>query len=533
MIETLATLTRSLAETDLHAPPQAGAVWFQQRSSPSIGAYNGASSQDAALATWSTSSGSPDADLLGDQRTLVDRTRDLIRNDGIAAGAKRTLGSKVVGTGFRLSADPDWRALGETFEWKKAWAPQIEAIWRQATHSTYIDKRQMCNIHGLTRQVQDSIIDAGESLAVCYYEKSPFATFGLRVQIIDPDRLVNPAGQRNDERFRNGIERDKYGKPVAYWIADSHPGDRYFSWTAQSQTVKRVPARTPWGRPIVLHTFDIDRPEQSRGVSQFTSALAPFKILGKFTDAELKAAVVNAYVAMTIETPLDSATVSSMFDGGYDGMVKAGQQAYGRARMSPAMIMKLNPGDIAKSHNPGRPNPAFEPFVKTFYMMIGAALGLPVEVLLNNWSDSNYSSAKAALGELWQVVAQSRQLLAEGFLTPLLEMVIEEAIDLKLIEAEDFYRDRHLYSRARWIGPGRGFLDPLKEADAQKVRLQTTSTLEIECAEQGLDWQEVLEQRAFEQERRKELGLPDDKPVQPGTAYPSDEPEDPAQEQAA
>ena len=35
------------------------------------------------------------------------------------------------------------------------------------------------------------------------------------------------------------------------------------------------------------------------------------------------------------------------------------------------------------------------------------------------------------------------------------------------------------------------------------------STLEKECAEQGLDWEEVLEQRAAEQAKMRELGIPD------------------------
>ncbi|MGC4052928.1 MAG: hypothetical protein QM757_26675 [Paludibaculum sp.] len=34
------------------------------------------------------------------------------------------------------------------------------------------------------------------------------------------------------------------------------------------------------------------------------------------------------------------------------------------------------------------------------------------------------------------------------------------------------------------------------------------STLEDECAEQGKDWEEVLEQRAVEHARMKQLGLP-------------------------
>jgi capsid protein len=77
-----------------------------------------------------------------------------------------------------------------------------------------------------------------------------------------------------------------------------------------------------------------------------------------------------------------------------------------------------------------------------------------------------------------------------------------------MIEAPDFYEKAELYLRAKWIGPGRGQIDPTKEAEAAQIRMDTfTSTLEEECAEQGRDWEEVLEQRAVEVARMKELDL--------------------------
>jgi capsid protein len=64
------------------------------------------------------------------------------------------------------------------------------------------------------------------------------------------------------------------------------------------------------------------------------------------------------------------------------------------------------------------------------------------------------------------------------------------------------------YARAKWIGPGRGWIDPVKEAEAAQIRMASMiSTLEAECAEQGLDWNDVAEQRALETARLKQLGL--------------------------
>jgi len=79
---------------------------------------------------------------------------------------------------------------------------------------------------------------------------------------------------------------------------------------------------------------------------------------------------------------------------------------------------------------------------------------------------------------------------------------------MSLVDAPDFYENRYAYTRCKWIGPGRGWVDPVKEAQACQIRMDIgLSTLEAECAGQGLDWEEVLEQRAREKAKLAELGL--------------------------
>lgn len=77
-----------------------------------------------------------------------------------------------------------------------------------------------------------------------------------------------------------------------------------------------------------------------------------------------------------------------------------------------------------------------------------------------------------------------------------------------LVDAPDFYANRYAYTRCKWIGPGRGWVDPVKEAQACQLRMEIgLSTLENECASQGLDWEEVVEQRVREKNKLKEMGL--------------------------
>jgi capsid protein len=127
-----------------------------------------------------------------------------------------------------------------------------------------------------------------------------------------------------------------------------------------------------------------------------------------------------------------------------------------------------------------------------------------------------------------------REWLSTYWCDPIFELWLEEAVQRGEIDAPDFYENKAAYCRCQWVGPGRGWIDPLKEAAAAEKRMQTSqSTLERECAEQGLDWEEVLEQRARERNRALELGLQDvhAPPAQGGApgqqeTYPSDEEDD-------
>ena len=100
----------------------------------------------------------------------------------------------------------------------------------------------------------------------------------------------------------------------------------------------------------------------------------------------------------------------------------------------------------------------------------------------------------------------------EQVVCPVHYAVMEEAFDRGYIAqpkgAPDFYDLPGAYLAARWIGPGRGYVDPTKEAEAASMRMDSlTSTLEAECAEQGRDFEEVLDQIAVENELLAERGL--------------------------
>jgi lambda family phage portal protein len=316
--------------------------------------------------------------------------------------------------------------------------------------------------------------------------------------------------------MRAGIEINAYGAPLAYWIKKTHPGDSFvgaatFAWMAAADDWRRIPTLTPWGRKRVLHIHDKERTGQSRGKPLFSAVMKQFRMLDKYQSSELQAAVINAMIAAFVETPLDQDSMVEMFGGDTDQYL-ADRNAYikNRVRLKGGAVMPLYPGDKMSSFSPNRPSDKFAPFVDAMNRHVAASLNMPYELLLKDFSKTNYSSARAALLEAWRFFNGRRKWLSDHWAQPVYELWLEEVVDAGLIDAPGFDEHRRAYARAFWIGPGRGWVDPVKEARAAQIRMDIgVSTLERECAEQGLDWEEVLEQRARERKRMAELDLLD------------------------
>ncbi|WDU57869.1 phage portal protein [Pseudemcibacter aquimaris] len=466
-------------------------------------AHRAASTAARELASWLPHAGSADSDLIPELGTLVSRSRDLVRNHGVASGAIQTLTDNVVGTGLRLAAQPDYKSLGKDKAWADEWSRQVESQWRSWAETTDCDAARSLNFAGMTSQVFRSSMLNGEALALPLWLKG--RSFSTVIQLVEPDRLSNPDGKQDGKRLRGGIEIDQYGAPKAYWIRKNHPGDVLISLGVEDDW-QRIPIQTAFGRRRVLHIADFERSGQKRGKPLLTSVMPLFKMLDHYERSELQAAVVNAMIAAFIETPLDGEAIGEMFGGSVDDYIAARNEW--KVRLQGGAIIPVFPGDKVSPFTPSRPNSGYGQFVENVLRHIGTGLNIPFELLMKDFSKTNYSSARAALMEAWRYFMGRRQWLATYWARPVYELWLEEAVSEGLVEAPGFYQNRAAWTRSKWIGPGRGWIDPVKEAEASRIRMENgLSTLEEECASQGLDWEEVLEQRAREQAKMRELGL--------------------------
>lgn len=481
--------------------------------------YGAADYTSQELQSWTPTIGSADSDYLNDRDAIVSRARDLVRNSGWASSAISKHLDNVIGSGFRLSAKPDYRALGLDSAWARDFAQEIEGRWRlyAEDQDNWIDATRHHNFNGLLGLAFRHNLTDGEAVALALWlEDKPSGKAKTTIQMVDPDRLSNPDNAFDREYLRGGIELNQYGAAIAYHFRCAHPADWY--GTAKSHEWVRVERETAWGRRLVIHAYDKERTDQTKGIGILTPVIERFKMIDKYDRVELQAALLNATYAAFIESPFDHELLAEVLEGENNSLLKyqSQRQEFHSNRgitVQGIRIPTLFPGEKLNMQQATRPAYQFADFEKACLRNIAAGIGMSYEQLTQDWTSTNYSSARAALMEVWKFMSRTRNRFADQFATPIFMLWLEEQIvdgAIKLPRnAPDFYTGKPAYARCKWIGQGRGWVDPVKEAQASQMRMDSAiSTLEDECSDQGKDWEEVLIQRKRELDKCDELGIP-------------------------
>lgn len=478
------------------------------------GGYTGASRQRPALRHFAPPAVDADSDTVGDLDTLRARSRDLVRNAPLAGGAINTMVTNVVGTGLTLQSRVDAGLLGLSDDAAAAWQRVAEREWLLWSESPLCDVTRGQDFYGLQALAFRSALESGDVFAVLPEVDVPAWPYRLAVQLIEADRCCNPTWSADTDTLVAGVQMDKWGAPTRYHFASRHPGARRGSAVTWA-SVDALGAET--GRRNVLHLFNRRRPGQTRGVPVLAGVIEPIKQLGRYTEAELQAAVVSG--AFAVFVTMDAAAFGDLFDDATlrDQYLAPGMRwdgGVGSATLDgPGRAVNLMPGEKIESVNPGRPNDKFEPFFDAIVGQVGMELEIPREVLLKSFN-SSYSAARAALLDAWRFFRGRRDWLAGAFCQPIYEAFIAEAVASGRLAAPGFFADpaiRRAWCGAVWVGDGPGSIDPQKEIGAavDRVALGISTRAAESVLYDGGDWEAKTRQLAREQTLRRELGLPD------------------------
>lgn len=450
----------------------------------------------------------------------------------------------VIGASLRVHAQPDWDLLGlndgeDGWKTKKPFAQACEREFRNWANDSRLlqDAEGHYNFGGMMWLAFRNLTGPdAECAGIIHYDEERQAEYKARwatfVTILDPDRIETPPEEVGKTLEANGYEAfegkklDKHGRTLGFWVANKHPSDGATSIESTRYTF--VPRETDWGRALGFHFFIKTRGGQQRGVSNLVTVMRKTGMVDTFDDAHLGAAIVNQVLANYIETWASKDTVAeNLAPSVATGMPSWDQKLdyYGKAkiRVGGVQLPVMPPGDkvvmSAVNRAIGDPSAFRNGFLREF----ASSLGISFEQLSMNFSDANYSAARAALLEIWRGVISLRKMFTGHVASLIYAAVIEEAIYKGRIElpagAPPFQENREAYCGCAWTGPGMGWIDPQKEANAYKILisdLKLKSRAEAKAELDGGDYLETFDQIEQEYTEAEERHFSLD-PLAPGT----------------
>ena len=480
--------------------------------------HYGASRTKPSVSGWHTLSKSPTEDIADNLELLRERSRDLYSGGGpLGRGAIDRILMNAVGSGLRLNCRIDAKILGMTEDEAEEWEATTEREFALWSESKNCDLTRGMTFYELQNLALKSTFINGDALVLLPLRKTAGFPYDLRIQLIEGDRLHNPFYKPAGVMIDNGVEIDNDGKPVAYYIANRHPRSE-LSYQPRLEYL-RIPAFGPiTSKRNVIHLCPMERIGQHRGLPFLAPVIETLKQLGRYSDAELMAAVIGGIFAVFFEHGAKDENDEFLSDDELVSKLEGDaekesewQEALSSINSNDmyGMIMDLPKRTSAKSLTPGRPNSAFDAFVMSMVRQVGSALGIPAEVLFLNFQAS-YSASRGALLEAWKVFKYWRSWWEINFCQPIYEEWLEEAVLKGRVIAPGYFDDpvkRYAYTWADWTGPSQGQLNPVQEVQAAVLRVGNGfSTRQKESAElTGTDFELNHRQRVKEEKLRKEL----------------------------
>ena len=472
----------------------------------------GANTTKKSLRAWEYFGGSSKEDIEDNLDILRQRSRDAYMGIPVATASLKTMRTNVVAGGLIPSPSIDAEFLKLTDDQVKALQAQIVREFDLWADTPSCDADRMDNFYQLQQLAFLSYLMNGDAIVLLPMKQRAGQPYQLCIRLIEADRVCSPnlqdrlvptmVGGVEVQRIVQGVETGGDGEVVAYWICNRHP---LSSLANQNGALRwdRVEAYGKTGRRNVLHMMVRERAGQLRGVPMLAPVLEAIKQLGRYTEAEIMAAVISAMFTVFVEP-------ASVTDGKPLGeILQENEEDESIVKLEAGGIIDLNPGEKVSFADPKHPNTGYDAFTHAMIKQIGAALEIPPEVLLKQFT-TTYSAARGALNEFWRTCSMQRDWFVSDFCQPIYEEWFAEAVARGRIKAPGFFSDpaiRKAYTGCVWNGPARTNLNPVQEVTAAEKRVAAGfSTAQEETAQMtGGDYTRNIRQRAIEAAQKREV----------------------------
>ncbi|QPC43999.1 phage portal protein [Kaustia mangrovi] len=425
---------------------------------------------------WRRPSGDANAANAPALTRLRNISRDLDRNNPWARHAKRIVSNHVVGWGIvPKPITPNARVKKRANELWNAWAYNPKAC----------DWDGRLNFPAMQRAAVRTIAQDGEVLIRRRWLRMGDQDIPVQLQLLEADHLdmsrdLSPAPSGGV--IVQGVEYDKRGKRVAYWLFEQHPGATA-RWTQRSFVSKRVPAED------ILHVYRTDRIGQVRGVSWYAPIILRLKDFDEYEDATLmRQKIAACFSAFVTDVDGDGSPVGETDKE--DPLIET---------LEPGMIQRLAPGENIVFGEPPQVSDHAS-FSKTSLRAVAAGFGVPYSALTGDFQNMPFSAARMERIEFRATISELQW-----------DMLIPQFCDGAwswAMEAAELAGRIVTLPGAEWTPPPPPMIEPDKEMIAlQRAVRNGVKTFSEAIREMGYDPEEFLQEYADDLEMLDRFGI--------------------------
>lgn len=467
--------------------------------------FESAEDDDRRAFGWQMAGQTPNDGMIADLPAMRQKSRYLAFTDDYFSGAVEGFLHQTIGKGVKLqSLVRECPAKGSV----PAITPKVaddcrtvlEQAWMEQAEEITDDGRDFTDY--LNQILWHERVD-GSGAGLLFDEDRRDRPTTLSLEVIDPWLIEPPPG--SDYRTNPmGIETQN-GRPVKVHFRKGFEDSEFSSAPAE-----RFPIafRQRWAK-------------QQLGLPWIFAAGGRCYDRKSAMEAELIGYQIAACFAVHI------ASAGSWGAGDEQTIDSKGQSTRLMKNLRPGMIIEGDPGDQVTPINPGRPSNNFTSFMELNNRATAASLNYPFEYFANDFSKTTYLS-----GRMSQILGREgfrcvQWMLGRMQCRPIWRAFVARMALAKLlpISARQYVANRRVVESLYVQPRGYMWIDPWKDMQASIDGLDNNlTTLKDEYEQRGEDYEEKLEQRAYERRRERDLGIA--KP-EPAAATPANQPEEP------
>lgn len=390
----------------------------------------------------------------------------------------------VIGSGLKVQPEPVRSVLTqEGIELSPEFVKQCESRFNLWTFSRYSDASKMNPIDVLAAEAFKNAIVGGDCLVILRSEGGY-----TNMQIIDGANVISPYLSENyfaeakarGNRIEYGVELSPSNEHIAYYVYGAD--HKFYRVSRLGEKSGRLMAYMVYGSKY--------RIDNVRGLPLIAAVLETLKKLDRYKEATVGSAEERQKIVFSVEHGTNSTGenpyLAKLAQSKVLGMGEAPESkstdAYEAASTKVASTTQKQvvnmPVDATLKLLESKNELYFKEFYNTNIELICASIPIPFEVALSLYN-SNYSASRAAIKDWEHAMKTAREKFAFQFYQNYYNLWLEMEILTGKIQADGYMKAVmgnnlmaiEAYRNARWLGVNVPHIDPVKEVQAERLKL--------------------------------------------------------------